>query len=371
MVDTFSKFGKLPHIKIREPMRKARGFWNKEKCIKEARKYKTRSAFVKGSYSAYQRALKNKWLDDICKHMILLHKPKGFWTYDKILPLAKKCKTKKEFRKRYPNLRVYINRTELNGIQKILKISRKNKWTKQLCREEAIKYSTKTDFMTKSSSAYQACVKNKWVKELCKHMKIIGNKKLKCIYAFEFPDNRVYVGLTFNIEKREKRHRKVGPVAKHINKTDLQPLIKQLTKYIFFEKAIKAEGYWQRKYKREGWISLHTAPPGGIGGNDLKWTKEECSKEALKYFSRKEFYENCKNGYSAAQRKGYLKDICHHMVTPFSSKRKPIIGMKNNKKINFETIREAVSKLIISRYYIRKILKGEMKHYKGYTFKYA
>ncbi len=39
-------------------------------------------------------------------------------------------------------------------------------------------------------------------------MEIIGNKFKRCIYAYEFSDNYVYVGLTLNLDKRNNRHLK-------------------------------------------------------------------------------------------------------------------------------------------------------------------
>lgn len=43
--------------------------WNFEACKNEALKHKTRSDFQRSCHSAYQSALKNGWLDKICKHM--------------------------------------------------------------------------------------------------------------------------------------------------------------------------------------------------------------------------------------------------------------------------------------------------------------
>jgi hypothetical protein len=38
--------------------------WYDDNCKEEAKKYKTRNEFQKGSRGAYKVALKNKWLDD-------------------------------------------------------------------------------------------------------------------------------------------------------------------------------------------------------------------------------------------------------------------------------------------------------------------
>ena len=42
----------------------AKSKWNYDTCLKEARKYKSRSEFHKKCSGAYKAALKNGWLDD-------------------------------------------------------------------------------------------------------------------------------------------------------------------------------------------------------------------------------------------------------------------------------------------------------------------
>ena len=51
------------------------------------------------------------------------------------------------------------------------------KWTFEACKEEALKYESRTEFAAKSSGAYSACKKRKWLDIVCKHMKI--KNKLK------------------------------------------------------------------------------------------------------------------------------------------------------------------------------------------------
>jgi hypothetical protein len=46
-----------------------RGHWSKEMCLEEANLYHYRSEFMRGSGSAYNAALKNGWLDEVCAHM--------------------------------------------------------------------------------------------------------------------------------------------------------------------------------------------------------------------------------------------------------------------------------------------------------------
>ena len=53
-------------------MTKTRIKWTKELANIESIKYNTRTEFQKKSNNAYSAALRNKWLDEICGHMVLL-----------------------------------------------------------------------------------------------------------------------------------------------------------------------------------------------------------------------------------------------------------------------------------------------------------
>src|ERR1017187_4564933 len=89
-------------------------------------------------------------------------------------------------------------------------------WTKENCHKEAKKYNSRTIFCRKSSGSYYSATKNGWLEEVCSHMKFLGNRFFRLVYVYEFSDKVVYVGLTYKIEKRDKAHKKTGPVYRHI-----------------------------------------------------------------------------------------------------------------------------------------------------------
>ena len=65
---------------------------------------KTTSQFVeidfrKNSY-AYNAALKNGWISEICSHMKRAAKPAGYWTKDRCIKEARKNETFSQFRKK-------------------------------------------------------------------------------------------------------------------------------------------------------------------------------------------------------------------------------------------------------------------------------
>lgn len=118
--------GFLDKICAHMTKKKIESKWTYERCADEAKKYKTRTEFQKGSSGAYNAAYKNKWLPDICGHMISSQKPHGYWS-------------------------------------------------KERCAAEAKKYKYRGDFQKHSPSAYVIALRNGWLDEICKHMK----KKVK------------------------------------------------------------------------------------------------------------------------------------------------------------------------------------------------
>ena len=302
-------------------MRKPYRYWNKQNCLKHALKYKRKVNFKKNCGRAYETARRGGFLEEICSHM---------------------------------------------------QQGRIIKWTEERCLKEALKYKIKKEFIEKRRSVYSTMSKKGWIQKACKHMIPLGGLYKRCIYAFEFPDNFVYVGLTGNHLRRKKEHLKKGSVYSHIRKTKLKPIFKILVKYIDYKKAIKKEGYWQRRYKREGWIPLYYSQNcGQLGGNIIKWTEEKIREESLKYFSKTEFIKKCEMAYRHAKKLGIFQDVTFHMKRPESLKKVPIIAIKEKAEEVFESVTQAANKLGIGRSTISNILKGRSQSTKGYKFKYA
>jgi hypothetical protein len=248
-------------------MRKPNGYWNRniEHCREEALKYNSRKEFSDNSVSAYNAAIANNWLDEICNHMDI---------------------------KKY------------NGY-----------WNKERCQEEALKYNGRKKFQLGSGSAFSAAKKNGWIEEICSHMLKIGNRHNKCIYCYEFSDNHVYVGLTYDIENRKNRriNDEKDAVTKYIKKTNLIPKIIQLTDYILVDEAIKMEEYYINKYKNEGWILLNRTKTGSIGGNVIKWTDKLLYEITLKYDNFIEFKRKEKHAYDILNKRKEIDKFCSHM----------------------------------------------------------
>ncbi|TKB99219.1 hypothetical protein [Pedobacter cryophilus] len=80
-------------------IKKPNNFWNLEMCLDEAKQYSTYIEFQKKSSSAYGAALKNSWLKLIQENFKEIKKPNGYWTYELCELEAKKYKNKNQFRK--------------------------------------------------------------------------------------------------------------------------------------------------------------------------------------------------------------------------------------------------------------------------------
>ncbi len=191
-----------------------------------------------------------------------------------------------------------------------------NYWTYERCKEEALKYKSRTEFSIGCYGAYNKARKENWLDDICSHMILMGNWYNRCIYSYEFSDHYVYVGLTYNLDKRQKDrdNDKKDQVTKHINETNLIPLKKQLTNYIDVDKASILEGFYVKKYKNEGWNILNIAKTGAIGSSYIKWTYDNCKEEALKYKSKTDFKKYSSGCYTKAYQNNWLNDICSHMI---------------------------------------------------------
>jgi superfamily II DNA or RNA helicase len=75
-----------------------RNIWSKEKCIESAKKYQTKGEWIKYDKKAYQAARHNNWLDDCYFHLSNKIKSSGYWTKEKCLKEAKKYKLRNDFK---------------------------------------------------------------------------------------------------------------------------------------------------------------------------------------------------------------------------------------------------------------------------------
>ena len=81
----------------------SKSIWTKEKCQEEALKYKNKKEFYKNSPACWLIAYRNNWLNDLYSHMIFKKRNnKGYWTKEKCQKEALKYKSRWEFEKNSP-----------------------------------------------------------------------------------------------------------------------------------------------------------------------------------------------------------------------------------------------------------------------------
>jgi len=149
----------------------------------------------------------------------------------------------------------------------------RNYWTKERCQEVALRYEHKVDYKKNDGGSYCAALKRGYIDEICSHMKPLNNAYLRCIYSIEFHEsNSVYIGLTYSMELRQakRKNRASDTVTMYIRETNHTPVYKQLTDYVKVDEAVKLEEEYLQYYKKNGWNILNRAKTGGLGCSDRK-----------------------------------------------------------------------------------------------------
>ena len=134
----------------------------------EAIKYNTKTEFKKESYNIYKNSILNGWLDEICSHMIPKQKPSGYWTYNNCKEEALKYNSRSEFKK-YAYRGWYCSSIN-NWLDDICSHMISNQkptgyWNYKNCKEEAIKYKNRSEFKKLSNGAWDSSKRNNWMDE--------------------------------------------------------------------------------------------------------------------------------------------------------------------------------------------------------------
>jgi hypothetical protein len=299
--------------------------WNEDSLKNEASKYNSLIDFRNANKSAYQLAqnIGMDFFNEITSHM---DRRRDKWTDDELIQDALK----------YSDLGDYIKNSTGDSVarkrgkdfyRKITShMTRKNAeiyiYSEDELKLEALKYKTRNEFNEKNGVAYrQALNKGKdFYESIVQHMGDIGDIKKRMIYAFLFPNNIIYVGLTYKLEIREKQHLQIddttkkSPVKNYIKETGIQPQLIKLTDYIPYDEAQKKEDEFIKKFTNEGYTLLNTQKAGSLGAGINKWTKNKLKQLALTYTDYTKFTKEQRSAYTTAKNMGILDDITSHMV---------------------------------------------------------
>lgn len=181
-------------------------------------------------------------------------------------------------------------------------------------------YQTRMQFKNNDKANYSYAVSHGWLNDVCSHMNPVGDMFKRCIYAYEFPNNVCYIGLTFDIEKRHKEHSTTDKSAVYRycleNKIQIPKPIK-LTDYVNKDEASKLEGEFLEKYKERGWNMINKAKTGGLGGHRNSFTNKKidvalCKNIAMECDNQTQFMEKYRSLYLFSKRRGWLEYIFSH-----------------------------------------------------------
>jgi hypothetical protein len=181
----------------------------------------------------------------------------------------------------------------------------------------ALMYETRNEFKLGSPGAYVSARKKGWLDVVCSHMGKNINTKPRYIYSFvwEVP-NLVYIGLTQDPKQRKRNHlnNNSGVVYRTVMEYG-EPKFKVITENpVHVNVAGEYEKKWIQTYTELGYTPINIAKPGSLGGYSRMWDFENLQKKALMYETRSEFYKGSPGAYYSARKKGWLDEVCSHMV---------------------------------------------------------
>lgn len=298
-------------------MIKPNGYWTRENCFDEAKKYSSRSEFKNGCQTAYYKALKYKWMDDYTWFVEPSNKKK--WTKETCYEEAKKYKSRGEFAK--GNSPAYNKAWKNNWLDDYTWFSESvsaKKWDYETCLEESKKYKTRTEFHDGSNSAYSVARRNKWLDEYT-WLEDGTQKRIIWTYASCYKEAKKY--------KRISDYAKLSPGA--YNAAILNGWRKDYTwlplqKVYTYEEVYKISKQYVYKVDlmrnnrgaydaalRNNWLNDFDWFLDGIkrtGEKHRKWNYETCFKEASKYKTRGEFGTKSSRAYWIAIQNGWMDD---------------------------------------------------------------
>lgn len=303
-----------------ESPQKPFNYWTKERVVEESKKYKNRGEFHDNNGTAYSKARLNGWLDEFTwlkddrinfssdkidcvyayefkdtqsvyvgrtlirrinerdrEHLFvdtdavhIFAKERGISIPDMTiletnLTLAEGIKKEKYYVELYRNNGWHIlNRAKTGSVGLIAR----NKWSKKSCREEAMKYTRRSDFSKHSSRAYEVSRLNGWLDD----------------YSW-FEENQKPNGYWDNYEN-------------------------------CYNAALecKSRSEYNKKYNRaytvsnaNGWIDDFTWLNSPRVAHNKKWDYDTVLEEAKKYRSKIELRRNANGAYKVALKNGWLE----------------------------------------------------------------
>jgi hypothetical protein len=314
------------------------GYWNsKENCLEEALKYDNVKDWRFNSQTSYESARKNGWYEECTEHMIIrIPNLKNCWTLELCKAEALKCMTITEWVKNSNSSYLYARRKEwLEECTKHMDKPHKPKecWTLELCKAEALKYKTRTEWKNNSKSSYQSARKNGWLDECTEHMvirmikpsgywtlELCKTEALKCATRTEWVKNcsGSYTVARKNGWYDECTKHMAIKITKPYGYWTLERCKEETLKYKTINEWKNNSSGSYTAAKNNGWydecakhIVIRITKPKGY------WNLNRCLEESLKYTYKKEWENNSKSSYQSARKNGWMEECSKHMYEPY------------------------------------------------------
>ena len=283
----------------------------------EAKKYRTKVDFIKGSNSAYQTAGDRGILNQVCSHMVTPVRERK-WTKKIIQAEALKYKKKTDFI--HGSKRAYAAAYKMGILDEVCSHMQvfKTDWTMQMLKHEAMKYSSRAQFENGSSGAYQFALRRGLLDEICSHMvvrRINWSIKMISREASKYETRSEFMKGSPGAYGAARRFEIIDSVCSHMKilQTDWtkEGVHAEALKYetrVEFQNS--ASGAYQFALRR-GWLEEICSHMVSFYST---WTNQTAKGEALKYKTRTDFSRQSSSAYRFLQRRGLLEAVCSHMT---------------------------------------------------------
>ena len=249
--------------------------------------------------------------------------------------------------------------------------------------ENVSKCKTMKEFRKKYYNDYDWFRRKCLLEEMTCHLEYGHGNLERLIYVYEiYIDGmkpHAYIGLTYNLEARDKQHLYQGKrdslwkFCKEHNVAMPKPKI--LMDYVPEDEASQMEAFYEKQYREKGFETINVAKCGGLGGGS-NHTFEEIEAIGKKYPSRSEWNKNDNDSYQYAH-KHYKKVNRKNvrwvdLIIPNKiEQRKPVIGYNPKTKETriYESI-HATQKDGFNYQCVHNVCRGACNTHKGWIFRY-
>ena len=151
--------------------------WTKEKIIQSAKKFNHKMKWKESEPGAYASARKKKILNEVTSHMKILN-PKGKWTRKTVISDALKYSSRSQWMKQSSGAYESAKNNGWfdNAVKHMVRPDMTMKWTIEKIKIDALKFKTKKHWHNHSSGAYGAAKKKGIFEEVTQHMKDLIKK---------------------------------------------------------------------------------------------------------------------------------------------------------------------------------------------------